>query len=179
MKTIIVTLLVIILCTSAFGSKVSDKEKHAKEVEKMEKKLASLKFGPDGKTHPFIVGGPNGETLFIVKYIDGSYKTAPSGIPVAPSPDDITRWLFVQDDGTLGERPAASFEEMLKKRLPKRRTRTEEDLKNLRKEHDIKEYSTIGGIGRKRKINMKDRELNNYYMKQKMRREARDKKVEV
>ena len=85
----------------------------------MEAKLKNIKLNEHGRSLPFIVNGPNGETLFVVKHSDGTYKTSPSGVPVAPSPDDVTRWLFVQADGSLGESPAPEYAEKIRQRAAK------------------------------------------------------------
>lgn len=119
--TISLTLLVVFGALINFVQcvELSKEEKHQQAVEAMEKKLKNIKLNEHGRSLPFIVGGPNGETLFIVKYSDGTYKTSPTGVPVAPSPDDITRWLFVQEDGSLGESPAPEYAEKIKKRAEK------------------------------------------------------------
>lgn len=118
-----VTLALLLSFSTLIGTvqcaELSKEEKHKRAVEAMENKLKNIKLNDQGRSLPFIVNGPNGETLFIVKYSDGSYKTSPTGVPVSPSPDDITRWLFVQEDGSLGETPSPEYAEKIKKRAEK------------------------------------------------------------
>lgn len=101
-------LLLLLLNQTAFAFSESEEKKHRESdmVKKMKEKLIDLKdFGEDGKSEPFTVYGPYGETLFVVKTVDGNFETTPSGYRVAPSSEDITRWMFVQEDGTLGRSP--------------------------------------------------------------------------
>lgn len=83
------------------------RQKLNEAVKRMKEKIVDLKeFGEDGKSKPFTVNGPYGETLFVVKTADGNFETTPSGFRVEPTAEDVTKWMFVQEDGSLGKSPA-------------------------------------------------------------------------
>ena len=85
------------------------RQKLNEAVMKMKEKIVDLKeFGEDGRSKPFTVNGPHGETLFVVKTADGHFETTPSGFRVAPTAEDVTKWMFVQEDGSLGKSPAVA-----------------------------------------------------------------------
>lgn len=84
----------------------TQKQKLNEAVKRMKEKIVDLnEFGADGRSKPFTVNGPYGETLFVVKTVDGNFETTPSGFRVAPTTEDVTKWMFVQEDGSLGRSP--------------------------------------------------------------------------